>query len=68
MGNAKNVRCLNCLSSLSGPYCHQCGQKDQPVAIPIRTLIGDELGELFALDGRLARVAAAVPPARFSHQ
>ncbi len=45
--------CLDCGATLVGPYCHACGQRDQPPDLPVRRLVTDALGDALAWDGRV---------------
>jgi hypothetical protein len=45
--------CRNCSAPLVGPYCHACGQKDLPPDPTVREVLGDVLGEVGNVDGRL---------------
>ncbi len=49
--------CANCGTTLSGPYCPECGQKDVKLQRPIAELLRDVLYETFDIDGRAARTA-----------
>ena len=44
--------CLNCGAALAGPFCHDCGQRDQPLDLPAREIARGALGDVFAWDGR----------------
>ena len=44
--------CLNCGAHLAGAFCHDCGQRDQPVDLPAREIARGALGDVFAWDGR----------------
>ena len=44
--------CLNCGAPLAGPFCHACGQRDQPIDLPAREIARGALGDVFAWDGR----------------
>ncbi len=44
--NEENTYCRNCGSGLNGPYCSQCGQKDQDIHLPVKEL-ASELIEIF---------------------
>ena len=37
---------------LAGPFCHACGQRDQPLDLPAREIARGALGDVFAWDGR----------------
>lgn len=47
--------CLDCGARLLGPYCHRCGQEASERVVPLRRLLGDALGDLFAFDSRVWR-------------
>lgn len=47
--------CANCGAAMGGPFCPACGQSARALARPAFALAGEALGDLFALDGRLAR-------------
>lgn len=51
-GETHAARCLNCGAGLRGPFCHACGQPDQPVDLPAREIARGAVGDLFAWDGR----------------
>lgn len=38
-----------------GAFCHRCGQEAVDRRVPLRTLVADALGDLFALDSRVLR-------------
>ena len=46
------ARCHNCETPLAGPFCHACGQPDQPLDLPARAIARGALGDVFAWDGR----------------
>lgn len=48
-------RCLNCGTSLQGPFCHACGQEGVDRNVSVGHLLRETLGDLFAFDGRFAR-------------
>jgi hypothetical protein len=48
-------RCADCGAALSGPFCGQCGQSDQDIRQPVRTLFTDFIGDAFVWDGRIWR-------------
>ena len=52
---APEAACLNCGAGLVGPFCHACGQRDEPPELPARRIVQDALGDLFAWDGRVAQ-------------
>ena len=45
--------CLNCGAPLAGPYCHDCGQRDQPVDLTARHMVQEALGHTLSWDGRV---------------
>ena len=45
-------RCHNCETPLAGPFCHACGQPDQPLDLPAHAIARGALGDVFAWDGR----------------
>lgn len=47
--------CLNCGAPLHGPYCAQCGQKDEREIPSVGKMIGDLVGDVFELDSRIWR-------------
>lgn len=47
--------CPNCGAELDGMYCHMCGQSARDMHRPFLTLIGSAIGDVFNLDGRIAR-------------
>jgi hypothetical protein len=55
-----SVRCLNCDTPLSGPFCHTCGQRDIPPYPSTRELVVDAFWELSGWDGRFAATARAL--------
>ena len=46
--------CLNCRTSLTGPYCSACGQRAQ-VHRSLRTFLGDLIQGLFNFEGKIWR-------------
>lgn len=45
--------CLNCDTTVSGAFCHQCGQRTHDNSDrSIRRLLGEVLGNIFFLDNR----------------
>lgn len=51
----KQTECKNCGATLTGAYCHQCGQRaDEPRRVVIG-LVQDFLVDTLAIDGKLAR-------------
>ncbi|HEX3078836.1 MAG TPA: DUF3667 domain-containing protein, partial [Puia sp.] len=51
-GAIDGKRCLNCGAPLSGPYCAQCGQKDEHLHEPFWKLAGHFIGDLFHFDSK----------------
>jgi hypothetical protein len=49
--------CLNCGAALVGPFCHACGQRDEPRVRPVRELLADAADDLLSWDSRLLRTA-----------
>ena len=49
---AGHEACLNCGGSLVGPYCHACGQRDDPPDLPARRMVEEALGDALSWDGR----------------
>lgn len=49
------THCLNCEQKLLGEFCHQCGQRSQPLQLTLRHFMLGWLSETFEADGRLAR-------------
>lgn len=49
----KEARCQNCHASLTGPFCHLCGQKDGSLKNPIWSLIVQVLRDEFSIDGKI---------------
>ena len=47
--------CRNCSSTLIGPYCASCGQREDRPDLHIWEAIGELFGEVFTLDSRLWR-------------
>lgn len=52
--------CLNCGSSLTGPFCAACGQRDVPPYPSVRDLVVDAFWELSGWDGRFASTVRAL--------
>jgi hypothetical protein len=44
------AQCLNCDAPLSGPFCSQCGQRDQHRIVPLRHLLRDLFHEVVSVD------------------
>src|SRR3954467_206677 len=49
-----DVECLNCGSTLHGPFCAMCGQRAMPAHPNVRELVGDAVSEFSGWDGKLA--------------
>lgn len=47
--------CSNCNVTLTGPFCHICGQKDDDLDRPIWTLLREILDDTFSTDSRLLK-------------
>ncbi len=45
--------CLNCSAELIGPYCAQCGQRDQHRRVPLKHLLHDVLHDLWHFDAKV---------------
>lgn len=45
--------CPNCESMLAGPFCHNCGQKDEPLRQPLSHILHEVLHDVFHLDARV---------------
>lgn len=52
--------CKNCHTSLSGPFCHQCGQPSKSIIRFFGTLIRELLEDIISLDSRAARTLVAL--------
>ena len=48
-----DLHCPNCGAPVSGPFCSQCGQKDQPLRQSTLHFLRQALNEYFGVDGRL---------------
>ncbi|WP_412067300.1 DUF3667 domain-containing protein [Rubrivirga sp. IMCC43871] len=55
-----SATCHNCAAPLSGPYCAVCGQRDQPLRIPLHRFLAQSLVEFFGVDGRVWRTLFAL--------
>jgi hypothetical protein len=47
--------CRNCGAALSGPYCHECGQRALDLRLNWRAVAGEALSAFFNLDGKFPR-------------
>lgn len=56
----RSAACLNCGTSLTGPFCSQCGQRDVPPYPSVRELAVDAFWELSGWDGRFAATVRAL--------
>jgi hypothetical protein len=45
--------CANCGTPLAGPYCADCGQRDQPLRVPVHRFLAQSFTEFFGVDGRV---------------
>src|SRR5688500_15121893 len=52
---ADSAVCLNCGTSLGGPFCAQCGQRAVAPYPTVREMAGDAWREMSGWDGRFAR-------------
>ncbi len=48
-------RCPNCLASLRGPFCSECGQHQRDLDRPFREVVGEGLSTLVAFDTRIGK-------------
>jgi hypothetical protein len=58
--DARSEACLNCGTTLAGPFCAQCGQRDIPPYPSTREMFVDAFWELSGWDGRFASTARAL--------
>jgi len=56
----RSPACLNCGTTLTGPFCSQCGQRDVPPYPSVRELVVDAFWELSGWDGRFASTVRAL--------
>lgn len=54
----RGARCSNCGASLSGPFCHLCGQKSADLRRPIWELIEEIFDGFFNLDSKILNTLA----------
>lgn len=61
VGSARPLHpnCLNCGAPLHGEWCHVCGQRDVDPRASLWTVLAEFFGEVFEIDGRLARTIPA---------
>jgi hypothetical protein len=52
--------CLNCGSTLTGPYCARCGQKVPHTDLTLRELVHDATEELAHWEGKIPRTLTAL--------
>ena len=52
--------CLNCSSTITGPYCAQCGQKVPHTDLTLRELLHDATEELAHWEGKIPRTLTAL--------
>ena len=45
--------CPNCGVALAGRYCADCGQRDQPLRLPVHRFVVQSFTEFFGVDGRV---------------
>jgi len=50
-----NSRCANCESRIDGPFCSQCGQREEPRVPTVRSVLGEVINALFGLESKLWR-------------
>ena len=55
-----DTACLNCGSSLTGPFCAECGQRAIPPHPTLRELAGEAFVEFSGWDGKLAETIRAL--------
>lgn len=51
-GHFDNKQCLNCGSILQGPYCYQCGQKDEHLHEPFYIMVGHAIAHYWHFDSK----------------
>ncbi len=51
----RNARCANCDTRLDGPFCHNCGQREEPRVPTVRSVLGEVINALFGLESKLWR-------------
>src|SRR5690349_6349904 len=56
----RSAACLNCGTTLTGPFCSECGQRDVPPYPSVRELVVDAFWELSGWDGRFASTVRAL--------
>lgn len=59
-GPPASPNCLNCVTLLSGEFCHHCGQSAQSLRRPFWTLVSESLETFFSLDGRIAHTVPSL--------
>lgn len=50
-----NSRCANCNTRLDGPFCHNCGQREESRVPTVRSVLGEVTNALFGLESKLWR-------------
>ncbi|MDT0632170.1 DUF3667 domain-containing protein [Rubrivirga sp. S365] len=45
--------CANCGTPLAGRYCSECGQRNEPLRLPVHRFVAQSFTEFFGLDGRV---------------
>lgn len=58
--HAPATSCLNCGAVLPGAFCPDCGQKAQPLRLPLHRVVGESFSEVFGVDGRFWRSMASL--------
>jgi hypothetical protein len=67
------VACLSCAAKIVGPYCANCGQKNDDMRRSLFVLFGDFVSDTFAFDSRMWRtlgvmaIAPGAVPSSYSH-
>lgn len=51
----RELLCANCGAELSGPYCHECGQRRQSLVEPVKALLAEAAEVVFDLDNAILR-------------
>lgn len=52
--------CANCGTTLAGPWCHACGQRDLGTVVELRELVAEVASETFEVEGRLPRTLTSI--------
>jgi hypothetical protein len=59
--------CLACGTTIMGPWCHACGQKDDDCRRSVVRLVAESVTDIAALDGRFVRTCRNVVTKPGSH-